>query len=406
MLVQAVSGLLVARIVGPVYMGHFLAVAVFKTYAGVILLGVPNGLNRELPLLVGQGRRGEVQALADTAWGFSRAMSVGIGVLFAIVGVVLIERGARLEGEVWLSYAITVPVALMTFCVEVTFRTSGNFLALSRTKLETAILALATVAVLLVAPWWGLLGRSVVLAVAYFVLLRRRRPVVLVPALTRPLLWRLVRIGLPIFSVGYVFSIFSVLDMTAILRYFGPREMGLYVPALQISAALGILPASVNQVIYPRMCELYGRTGTARSLAGLAYGPMLLLGVTLLPVFAFGWWLAEPFVTYLLPAYTDGIPAARWMIVSMYLWCLSSPQNVFATLNRLWAYFASIVFGGVTTWGLTIILVDGGWGLTGIGFARAAGMLVLVLSSAAFAARYVFGSEGPAEGRLPSGPTS
>jgi O-antigen/teichoic acid export membrane protein len=195
---------------------------------------------------------------------------------------------------------------------------------------------------------------------------------------------------MPIFCVGYVFSIFSVLDRTLIIKYLGTQEMGWYTPAIQIGAAFSVLPASINQIIYPKMCTVYGKTGSARTLAKLAFSPVIVLSIALIPVFALSCWLVEPFIIAVLPKYVNGVSAARWMIVSTYFWCLSTSQVVFMTINKLLPYLATIVIAGLANVGTTLWLLRYNWGLSAIGAGRAIGMAGLVISSILVVAYYVF----------------
>ena len=391
MAVQAVSGLLVARWAGPENMGYFNTASLLLAYAPFLLLGVNNALNRDLPLLIGQGRRAEAQALADMAWWWLRLIGLCAFVVTAAAGAWMWSSGGRRLGEAWLAFALIVPLTFLSQTIEVTYRTSSAFVQLSRIRVVNAIAAILTAGVILMNRWWGLLGRAVVLQLVYSCLLLRKRPIVANARYDGELLARSVRLGFPIFLVGFLFSAFAVLDRTLILRYLGSREMGLYTPAIQVFSGLAILPASINQVLYPRMCELYGRSRSPRSLAGLAFGPVVVLSIVLLPLFALGWWVTGPFVHLLLPKYAEGIGAARWAVVTSYFCCLSSPQNVFPTLDRLGWFVISILVGAGTTWALTVWLLRLGWGLSAVGGGMAGGMAAVVLASTSCSAILIYG---------------
>lgn len=388
---QAVASLAVARLAGPENMGIFLTTQVILPYVQLLFLGITNGLNRELPLRFGQGRTDEVQRLADVAWWWTRLVAWGLFAGLFALGVATWLGGDDKLGTAWLAAALTTPLWFVGQNIEVTFRTGGQFLQLSRIKLAVAGLSVALVALLLVDAWWGLLLRSVVIWAATTLLLRGSRPIVPVPRWDPAAFRLLLRVGLPIFAVGWIFVFVDALDRTLILAWVGQDALGLYAPAVQIAQALMVLPNSINQVLYPRMCETYGRTGTARSLARLAFLPALALAVGLLPVFAFGWWFVDPFVRALLPDYTGGIGAARWVVVSMYFWSLSMPQNVFPTVDRLGPYVVTLGLGAVVMAGGSFWATTAGYGLDGVAMARAAAYAVMVGASAAAAAVVMFG---------------
>ena len=392
MVVQAVSGLLVARIAGPSNMGIILTASVIIPFSRFVLLAVPNGLNRQLPLLIGQGRRDEAQALANTTWSWTRhsGILIGVGLLFtALYTIGWLDK--RQLGEAWFVYAIVLPLQLCNDTVSVTYRTSGDFLNLSKIKIVISGLAIATVPLLLIDPWYGLLARVILLDVVNYKALRRFASIKMRSNFNRVHFFRLIAIGFPLFGVGYLYSLFGVADRTLIIKFFGIQEMGMYTPAMQIMAALSILPASINQVIYPRMCIRYGETGTSRSLARLAFLPPLALSIGLLPFFAFGWWFVDPFVHWVLPDYIAGIPAARWIVIAMYFHSLTSSLNVFHTVYRLIPYAIFIIVGVGVMLGVTFFAIKGlGWGIEAAALGRAAGMTTFVILSIVMSAYYIF----------------
>lgn len=387
---QAVSGLLIARWAGPENMGYLNTMALSISYIPIFFLGINNGLNRELPYLIGQGRTENVQTIANTAWWWMRNISLFVGILFAAGGVVIWLRGSPHLGQACLAYSVISALWVLSHYIEITYRTSSDFIELSKVKTVNAVLAVVTTPFVLLSPWWGLLARATVLQGTYNLLLHRKRRIVPVAVLDRGAWLRLLKIGLPLFTVGFLFSFFNALDRTLIVRFLEPKDMGLYTPAIMIASALSVLPSSISQIIYPRMCLLYGRTGSPRSLARLAFVPMLVLSMVLVPVFAFGWWFVDPFVRLVLPKYVAGIHAGRWIIVAMYFWSLSSALNVFPAINKLWPYACAICLGILTSVLVAIRLLGQGLGLSAVAIGQACGMAMLLAVSTAFAIYYVF----------------
>ena len=390
MATQAISSLLVARWAGPDKMGAFYSAAIVLSYAPILLLGINNGLNRELPMAMGAGRGETAQALANAAWWWMRAAGLLAGFLLFVISVALMLTGRPMLGQACLAFMLIVPLTYASQNAEVAFRTGHDFMKLSRLRYVNALLAIATAPIVWLSGWAGLLGRAVGIQAVYSFLLYRNRRVKPQPVFDRPQLANLVKVGLPIFLVGYIFSVFSIVDRTLILKLLSAKEMGLYTPAILAASALIIVPNSMNMIIYPRMCEVFGRTGSARSLAKLAYFPALGLGLAMLPCYAFAWWFLSPFVHHMLPKYVDGIAAARWMVVAQYLFCFSTPQDVFTTINRLGPLALAIGIGITTNAVVALALVGEGMGLTGIAIANACGMGVLVVLSGAISAWCIF----------------
>ena len=320
-----------------------------------------------------------------------------LAVVCATVGVWLLFTGRRELGTAWLLYALLAPVGQLRDLTQVTYRTSGDFLKLSKIKIIQAILAVATVGLLIMSPWWGLLARLLLLGVSEYVLLRLWRPLPLVARFDRQGMGEVIRIGLPMFGVAYVQGILNNIDRTLMLVLLGASALGMYAPALQIAIAVMVLPQSIQQVLYPYMCRIFGKTGSARSLARPAFGSAALLAGGLLPVFAAGWWLVDPFIRLALPQFVEGIPAARWMLVLLYFRSLGMPRLVFSVLNRMDLLAAVTVAGIAVSCIASWLLVHfSQLGISAMPAGCAVGALAYNLSGSALAAWLVLGGKRPA----------
>jgi O-antigen/teichoic acid export membrane protein len=139
--------------------------------------------------------------------------------------------------------------------------------------------------------------------------------------------------------------------------------MGNFVPAIQVATALSVLPTSIFQIMYPKMALRYGETNSVRSLKKLAFKPQIILAFALIPVFGIAILLIGPFVEVVLPNYVAGIPAAKWMIVVMYLRCLGGPQDVLTVVGDLIPYAICTVICGFIFWLVVLLLKDTGLGI-------------------------------------------
>lgn len=396
LVVRVVSGLLVTRWAGPQNMGYVLAVSAVLPYAKLVRLGVLHGTARQLPLLLGRGEREHALRVANAGWWWTRLSSRLLGVGCAAVGTWLLLTGQVQLGVAWLLYAVLAPVQQLGEFVQATYRTSGDFLKLSRIRILEALLAVATVGLLLVSPWWGLLARLFVLGASEYLLLRLWQPLPLASRLDGAGLRESVRIGLPMFVVAYIQGILNNIDRTLMLVLVGSSALGMYAPALQISIAAMVLPQSIQQVLYPRMCKIYGRTGTPRSLAKMAFGPATLLAFALLPVFAAGWWLVDPFIRTVLPRFVDGISAAQWMLVLLYFRSLGTPRIVFNVVNRqdllAGITIAAIAVSGAAAW---LLVRHSDLGLAAVPAGCAVGAFAYNLAGSLLAGWLVFRRTAP-----------
>lgn len=380
---QTVSGLLVARMILPEEMGLFTTASIALTFIPFVLLGTNNGLNRQLPFLIGQGKLDEVKSLRNTAFSWGICVSFLILIFISGVGFYYQMLGKKELALAFYSISISGSFYPLTTIIEVTFRTAGDFIRLSKIKLAGSLFAILTVPIVYYFGYNGLLFRSVLIALFTLSVLYIFRTNPFNFQFNKQQFIVLLKVGLPIFFWSYIYLIFVGLDKVFIASYFTEREMGLFTPAIQTTAGLSILPNSIFQVIYPRLCQRYGETGTIRSLMKLVMVPLKYLAIGLIPVFVLAIFLVGPFVKIVLPNYVDGIATAQWAIVAVYFRCLGGGQDVLTVISKLNYYglitfLSAGVFYFVFRW-----MVLRGWGLEAVTASFAGSMMffnVLVIA--------------------------
>jgi len=380
---QIVSGLLVARMILPEEMGLFNTASIAMTFIPFVLLGTNNGLNRQLPFLIGQGKSNEASALRNTAFSWSLYVSVVILIIIGCVGIYYQTIGKRELALAFYSVAISGSFFPLTSIIEVTFRTAGDFIRLSKIKLAGSLFAILTIPVVYYLGYYGLLIRSVLIAAFSLLVLYVYKTNVFQVYFHKQQFLVLLKVGIPIFFWAYIYSVFVGLDKVFIATYFTEREMGLFTPAIQITAGLSVLPNSIFQVIYPRLCQRYGETGTIKSLMKLVMVPLKYLAIGLIPVFALAIYLIDPFIKIVLPNYVEGIATAQWAIVAVYFRCLGGGQDILTVISKL-NYYGIITFISAGVFYLVFrLMVIRGWGLEAVTASFAVSMMsfnVMVLA--------------------------
>ena len=363
MLSQGISGLIVARLVDPDDMGIFVSTSIVLTFIPILLIGVNNGLNRNLPYVLGQGKLDEAQEMRNTAITFAMIISGLVFVSILFIGLYFVFQGKVKLAYAFLATTILSSVYPLTAMQEVTYRTNNDFLKLSRIKFYNVFIAFGTILLVIYYEYIGMLIRSVVIALFYLFFLFYLSKIKIKLGIKKDVMKGLLKTGFPIALVSYMYAIYVGLDKVFILKYFGTEEIGNFVPAIQVSIALAVLPTSIFQIIYPRMANKYGQTNSISSLKKLAFKPQLLLAFALIPVFGVAILLIGPFVEQVLPNYTSGIPAAKWMIVVVYLRCLGGPQDVLNVVGDLVPYAICTIICGFVFWIAVLLLKDSALGM-------------------------------------------
>jgi O-antigen/teichoic acid export membrane protein len=357
MALSVVGGLLTSRLIEPAVLGLYNGIGLVQGYAPLLHLGVDNGLRRELPYELGKGSGEEAHLLCSAARAWSLAVNALVAAVLLGVAAWTAAHGRWNEALAWLTTTAGAGWVLYgQGYMQSLYRTSGDFLHLTRVTVVQA-----GVGFLLVAAVWrfgfaGLCLRGIVLALVGLVLTRRWLPIRVPPRVDKARLLRLFRIGVPIYAIGQLGVMWGLLNSTLVLALMGKEGLGLFAVAHLVAGAANLAPQALSQVLYPRMCETFGRTGRIKETLALAPGPVIVtLAVTALAVTA-AWWLLPHFVNWALPKYAGGVAAAQWTAVGVLVQAFAPVNNIFTVIGKQARYGAAMLVGiGVNAAALVLL---------------------------------------------------
>lgn len=322
-------------------------------YAPSLLLGVTNGMSRELPILGGSGDDRAAHAAEGAAWVatvIAAIAAVGLSVLATLV-VTADTSSLVLVG-------LVAAGAVVYFTILSVHRSRLRFDAASAQQATFGVAVVVFAIVLAIGGtadlnrvivFYGLcLGLSIVVGL---VLARPSRP-----RADAGELRRLSSIGFPIMLAGLVFSLYVTLDRWIAVLIVGTEEAAPYALASLIAAATLVIPSVVSQQIYPRMGIARGAGASVDELRGMARDQGMLAGALIVPVvliivlFA---WFGIPVV---LTEYEGSVSSI--VILSLGLLALSLLNGYGNYLNVVggqWRYLGAQVIGLVTAVSLMLI---------------------------------------------------
>lgn len=349
-------------------------VVALLAYAPAILLGVNNGMSRELPILAGRGATEAMERVMAATWATVGLALVAILALAGILGVV--APAIRLE----------VLVVGLLICGTIVFGVQ-QFSMRSRLRFNAASVQLALFGgtVLVAAGWLALMPDADLTTAATIYAGPLVGGILLgialeLPTVTRSVdvgvVRRLAAIGFPIMLAGLVFSLFVTLDRWVAVALFGAEHAAPYTLASLIAAAMLIVPTVVSQQTYPRMAIARGRGSSDEELLvmarrqGVAAAGLVLPVALLLVAFAYAG------IPALLPAYQAATGAVVALSIGFAgLAFLTGYGNYLNVVGAQWRYLAAQIGGAMTA---VPLMVAGGtlFGLTGIAAGMAASHLV------------------------------
>jgi O-antigen/teichoic acid export membrane protein len=306
-------GVVAAAALGPMGFGGWNALNLLLDYGSYASAGALQGLDLDLPPAAARADRARADQVMAGAW----ALVLMGGGLFALAMVACLSAGVGLGVMPWgwgppLLMLAAVILQLAIQYHSGALRAHGEFQTVSAAQAAQAVLGgglgLALVTSLGV---WGLLWGWLAGSGVALLWLRRGpvRPPLKLGSLGLGL--ELARRGLPVFGLYAASLVLRSVDRIACVRYVGAEGLGHYSIGLMAAGLVLYLPEAAAAVLYPRMsAAAQGARDPERTRAELKQAHRAL-AVVLPPAVACGMVWAGPAVTWLLPAFREGVPALR-----------------------------------------------------------------------------------------------
>jgi len=361
-----IKNFLLARLLGPQLFGLWNGLQVLLVYGVNAHLGVLHAMNREVPLRRGRGQREAIPALARVSLTFTMMATLALAVVLVLISISPLVDGLEAVALRLLA-AVLLAQQLYQF-FQFWLRADDQFALLSRTLVVSAVIELAvTVAWVYYAGFLGIFyGFLAGALVAVVLCLRAVNPAFWRLDFNFSLIPQLVRLGFPMMIIGLSYSLMTTLDRVLIINFLGAEQLGYYALGPLVLAALTYLPATINQVIYPKLGERYGATGEVRSVTGYVIRPTVITAYLMAFVLG-GAYLGLPLLLHLLPKYNAGLPAARILFAGFYFLSLvGASANLLVTINRQMQYLVTLCAAIALGLLLNFAAIFAGWGIAGI----------------------------------------
>lgn len=312
---QLISGFVIVKWIAPEELGMWQTVRTAQIYAFLLLLGINNGLGRELPYFLGKGDEAFASRLANTTF-FCVTMA---NVLVIACGIVCAIMFAHHGMEFVCSIAAITAMIVLGFYQHIfhlTFRSKDSFKKLTNIQMIEAGLSVLTVPMVYFFGYYGMLGRLLVMAVVISILLYIHLPIRMRLRMDWQALKSLMKTGLPIFGLDYFKNSCATLDRWVLYNVGGFKTVGIYALAGIVTQTLGTLPTALSNYTYPRMSYKFGQTRDGKELwrFGIRF---VLLATAIAIVSTVAAWFALPYlVPIFAPKYIEGLGAARITLIS------------------------------------------------------------------------------------------
>lgn len=351
-------GLVAAGALGPGGYGAWNALNLVLDYGSYASLGAIQGLDLKLPSAAAHHDHALARWRLQGAW---TVILMGCA-LFAIALAIYLMTGWRLIETPWgwFAPALMLVAAMVQLAIQYhssALRAYGAFQTVSVALGIQAVIGggLGLLLVLRFGVWgllWSWLAGGVV-ALAWMRRIDEAPP--LRPAALREGL-ALARTGFPVFAFFTTSLVLRSLDRMALIRFGGSDSLGHYSIGLMAAGIVLYLPESAAAVLYPRITAAsHGARDPERARAEVAQTHRALAIMLPLAIGCMVLW-AAPVVGWLLPAYREGVPSLRLLVLgALMLSAATVPAYYLLGRGRI----AALLTVGAASASITALLVFG-----------------------------------------------
>ena len=267
-LLTMLTGILITRWTDPYHMGVWNTALLVTLYSPTLALGVFNGLNREIPYLIGAGEKTSALRMAEAAYAWVWVLMGGSLLCGALVAGYFWAMGQPLWCISSISVTVLVICSWPTYYLTTTYRTHAEFGRLARNTVAVALVGCLLVLLVWRFHYHGLLLRASLLSILGVAALHYRRPLPVKPQWRTNRLVQLAKVGIPIWLVGQLGVFFMSLDRLMLVKL--TQVLGYFTIAIQVGTFVRMIPIAFSTVLYPQMAHRYGENRCAMDIRRMA----------------------------------------------------------------------------------------------------------------------------------------
>jgi O-antigen/teichoic acid export membrane protein len=354
-----------AAILGPADFGIWTLLMVLLAYSGALSLGIPNGLGREVPFLVGAGRSDDALAIEDRAWTGALLTGVLAAAVAAGAGWIVVMG----HDQAALLVVVTMAAALLQqpwLLVQIQLRSRMLFRPASLQLAAQGVVALGAGLLLLGLGLGGLWASQALVLLAGIALGLRALPGRPHARLDLPGLRHLAAIGAPVMAAGLLFGLLTTIDRWFVAGAVGEAAVGHYGLAGLATSALLMIPAVVSPQTYPHLSFALGEGASGRSLADRAARAGLVSAALVAAAAVVVAGLAVVAIPTFLPQYEASIGPILVLLPGLVIYAgCTTHADLLNAMRAHWLYLRIQALALVVDVILLVVLVGGGLGVVG-----------------------------------------
>jgi O-antigen/teichoic acid export membrane protein len=261
-IIHTLSGFIILRWIRPEELGVWQSFTVFAIYLNIFTLGVPTGLNRELPFWLGKKEHDKAINILKSAGSYISRISMYILILTTLVCLILYSTNiVSSTSSLMLFSAFSIAIVkIRANFLGVTYRSNQSFKQLGRIQFIMAFIQLILIPIVYFLGIWGYILYQLIVVITLYTGFYIKRPYKVKYEFNKTLLLSLIKVGLPMFIWNFLVTSSKSIPRLTLVFFGAPYLVGLFSPAESLNKAVQQLPNYINLFLFPKISFKFGQT--------------------------------------------------------------------------------------------------------------------------------------------------
>lgn len=257
-------GFVTFRYIAPEHLGIWGTFSTFTVYATFLRLGIPNGMNRELPYYYGKGDNETAMKCASTTL-FYALFTTSFSLIVAICFFINFDfdKYGDLSDDYFhtaIVFWLVVLIEPYTTYLSGTYRTSNHFDKLSQLQILKSLFSAVTILLLVFWGFEGYLMRHFLISVFDPIYLHIYRPIKNIRiCFDFSIFKKLFIVGFQLFITSYIATFIDTLPRLFVIRNGSSLDVGLFSPVIILVSTILLVPNVISQYLYPTFSYALGK---------------------------------------------------------------------------------------------------------------------------------------------------
>jgi O-antigen/teichoic acid export membrane protein len=367
--VKVLSGVIVAKLLGPSLFGLKNAYDLARDYESNSDLGVFDALNRLAPYYRGEKKYEKARVAIASVWGVNLYYALMAAAIMVIVSQYLRYNGYE---QKYVDFTLFLGVMILTGkmhgFLQTKFKIDHKFYELGINQLIYGFTA--SILSVVFVYFWGFRGLLIslvvvdVVCIGHLIAKEKKFPEV---TISLALYWQVLKVGFPMMVLFLLLMLLINADRTLILAMISEKALGYFGIATVAAGLVTTIPGAIHSVTLAPVMEKLGRTKDSLSIKHYLSEPMAIMAYLLPLIISCIVFAIHLPIKYYLDQYIPSIQVVKILMIGVYFEAVAYPAlSVCLAMNKQLHLICIVIPLVALNYSLNYAFITLGWGINGV----------------------------------------